>query len=183
MSEGGTLVGRLSLCSTLTPLQSKARGARDKGLKLQPSLLLFFPCLQLQLQELSYRYTVWADNVERINRLSAGNSNRGAASHTLGLTAHTDLTRDEFRARYLGAPMTPQDRLAHLQQPQQPSANTAAVEGWLRKAAGWLVHGPPHATQRHHQQAAVSKKQQKHWRYENVTAPTAVDWRKHQPPV
>lgn len=129
-----------------------------------------------------YRYTVWSDNVERINRRAAATSN--TATHRLGLTAHTDLTTEEFRMIYLGAPMTAADRTSHRQQQQEllsvtpPAAH--ALSSFMRKAHDWLTGHTGG------QQPAVAKddyKKPQHWRYENVTAPPSVDWRQHKPTV
>lgn len=117
---------------------------------------------------------MWSANVARINARTASNAASGA-SHRLGLTSHTDLTAEEFRAQYLGAPMSPVDRTA-----PQHQHHTAQHINILHAATSWLS-----ALWRGRQPAVLTKKDkpQQHWRYENVTAPASVDWRTHTPPV
>lgn len=156
------------------------------------------------MQELSHRFQIWSDNVARINQRAASNAANGI-THTLGLTAHTDLTSEEFRAKYLGVPIFPLDRIAQHQQQTiiqknephqqeqraqhtQPNKIQAACI-WLSQLFTGQTHplpplrtSPPNKPSQ--QQHTVSKKDKpQHWRYENVTAPAAVDWRQHQPTV
>lgn len=126
----------------------------------------------LPVQEVARRYSVWSANVARINARTASIAASGA-SHRLGLTSHTDLTAEEFRAQYLGPPMSPADRTSpQHQHTAQPSSILHAATSWL--SALWLGR----------QAAGLTKKDKpQHWRYENVTAPASVDWRTHTPPV
>jgi hypothetical protein len=133
------------------------------------------------MQELARRYTIWSDNVARIQHMNmqrAGPRNAlRSSSMSLGLTAHTDLTREEFRARYLGAPMqprtfTPLSRFVKSAAPYT-SLYTLLHQGWSQIAAGFGFHTSSHAN-------VVTGE---HWRFENVTPPAAVDWRTAQPPV
>lgn len=129
----------------------------------------------LPVQEVARHYSVWSANVARINARTASNAASGA-SHRLGLTSHTDLTAEEFRAQYLGAPMTRADRTSpqhqHKHTQQQHSTTLHAASSWL--SALWPGR----------QSADPTKKDTpQHWRYENVTAPASVDWRTHTPPV
>eukprot|EP00877_Chromochloris_zofingiensis_P004823 jgi/Chrzof1/14341/UNPLg00615.t1 len=53
--------------------------------------------------EYAKRPQIWKDNVDKIRvHKSTANSNT-----RLGLTAFTDLTAEEFKAKYLGQPMVP----------------------------------------------------------------------------
>lgn len=129
--------------------------------------------LPRHLQELANRYTVWSSNVERINKLAARNAANGL-SHKLGLTAHTDLGPQAFKATYLGAPMSAMDRaLQHQHNMQEPIHSLTKTLGRLYNGAVWGKN-PSGLDKKHKPQ---------HWRYENVTAPAAVDWRQHQPTV
>jgi len=121
------------------------------------------------MQELAHRFQVWSDNVATIKRRAASNAAHGMA-HTSGLNQHTDLTRDEFRARYLGSPMTPQERTQH-----DPSPTTHQAASGLQQLIGRLARLRP--------SGRGMKQEPQHWRYENVTAPAAVDWRQHSPTV
>jgi cathepsin L len=130
-------------------------------------------CLTCQLQESARRYSVWSANVARINARTASNAASGA-SHKLGLTAHTDLTTDEFKARYLGAPMSPAERTSSPQHQHQHSTILQTAGSWL-SALWWPGRQPA--------RPLTKKDKPQHWRYENVTAPASVDWRTHTPTV
>lgn len=121
------------------------------------------------LQELAHRFKVWSDNVATIKRRAASNAAQGI-THTSGLNQHTDLTRDEFRARYLGSPMTPQERTAH-----KPFSTTHQTAPGLQQLIGRLARLRP--------SGRGTNKEAQHWRYENVTAPVTADWRQHSPTV
>lgn len=129
---------------------------------------------------------MWSANVGRIKLQAASNAARGV-THRLGLNAHSDLTREEFRAAYLGAPMTLSDRsrqqegkLAGTSSSRNDSPERLCVFGKVVRLVSTLLG------RNTDQQAAIRKQQQvteEHWRFENVSAPAAVDWRKHKPAV
>jgi cathepsin L len=116
------------------------------------------------------RFSIWASNVEFIQRSNAQRNAAGSSSTRLGLTAFTDLTREEFAAAYLGAPMA--KRKFSPTQQQQHASGAAVAHGasaLLRKKFG--------------QPSAAAANEVQHWRYENVTPPAAADWRTAQPPI
>lgn len=127
--------------------------------------------------EFRARYEVWAANVVHIRAANARRTAAAAAnaapgssssSHArLGLTAHSDLTREEFRGRYLGAPMAARP---FTPSPPSPTASRPAIGASRR-------HGPQPAL------LTGLAKPAAHWRYENVTPPASADWRTAQPPV
>ncbi|KAF8061988.1 Actinidain [Scenedesmus sp. PABB004] len=112
-------------------------------------------------EEFARRHAVWAANVARIAAANAAAVARGGAP-TAGLTAHADATREEFAARYLGAPMAPRA-------PQQARGGLAALLLDRLGLGALLLGGRP--------DAAV------HWRYEHVVPPASADWRGAAPRV
>lgn len=115
--------------------------------------------------EFQARFKVFAANVAHIRAANARRAATNAAASTvrLGLTAHTDLTREEFRARYLGAPMAAR--------PFTPSPAAGRAASASRRM------GPQPAL------LAGLAEPAAHWRYENVTPPASADWRTAQPPI
>lgn len=151
------------------------------------------------LQELARRYSIWSANVARIAAHQAAVAKQGSRSSLrLGVNAHTDLTADEFRARYLGAvPMTPPTQQEQQLQQQGQAHAPSWFAGWPRsilRRFGWQS-----GRAMNHAAATVSSSASRlpaapalsggslgsngHWRFENVTPPAAVDWRGHTPPV
>jgi hypothetical protein len=129
--------------------------------------------------EAARRFQVWSANVAHI---AAENARAAAAGRStrLGLTAFTDLTREEFRAAYLApVPATP-----------PPLDAGAAVAGDASDDDG---EAPRHAgcaralslgrREERDNAAVVGKKKPKpvihDWRYMNTTPAASVDWRTH----
>lgn len=124
--------------------------------------------------EAARRYGVWAANVAAINARRRALAASGSST-LLGLNAHSDLTREEFRARFLGAPMS-------MAPPQhgQPEQQQSLLRGVAGKVQGLLRHCGQRLGRAG---GAVAKRRGWHWRYEHVAAAQAVDWRSHLPPV
>jgi hypothetical protein len=118
-----------------------------------------------------------------VAHIQRSNAQRNAAgsSTRLGLTAFTDLTREEFAAAYLGTPMAARNFQLNQQQLGDVSDDAAAADAskLLRKFAVREFASGVH--RRGQEQASANKVQ--HWRYENVTPPAAADWRDAQPPI
>jgi hypothetical protein len=144
-------------------------------------------------QELAHRYKVWSDNVAHINSRASSNADQ-PSTFRLGLTAHTDLTRQEFRERYLGAAVVPPAtavhpvrtaEAVHTAQLAQQAGSVAHTSSTVKQATAWLARflGRRHSKVNTHIKTEATTNKHQHWRYENVTAPAAVDWRQYQPTV
>ncbi len=86
-------------------------------------------------EEMEYRFTVFASNLEAIERHNADNK----SSYTLGVNQYTDLTFEEFKAKYLGfdADMEESDKIsAPIFTPSNKNSDEQEVD-WVKKG---VVH-------------------------------------------
>jgi hypothetical protein len=83
--------------------------------------------------------------------------------------------------------MTHVDRTQKQQQVQHPITSATADEGtrssFMHTTLDWLAHYILPGSQQPNPATEENSNKPQHWRYENVTAPAAVDWRQHKPTV
>ncbi|WIA38434.1 hypothetical protein OEZ86_001758 [Tetradesmus obliquus] len=172
-----TVLAGLCVAHALAPAHQEQSNLQETS---QDALLQQFQAWAVQhnkpyvhdRKESARRFSIWASNVAHISRSNA-QRNAAGSSTRLGLTAFTDLTREEFAAAYVGSPMVSRNLLPEQQQQQHASGagRLPGASALLRRFAA-----APGSS------AAANKKVQ-HWRYENVTPPSAADWRAAQPPI
>lgn len=104
----------------------------------------------------------------------------------LGLTAHSDLTREEFASIYLGSPMTGRPFRGTAQQQKTGPASAAGADATATSMFAPILRkfGLFNAAERlQRRSVSNSASDEQHWRYENVTPPAAIDWRAANPPI
>jgi xylem cysteine proteinase len=129
------LVGVVAIVGTVLLFAGQKEAKRTLQSSVEPHIQAAFEKFKAKFnkkyvtpQEEAYRLRVFRDFFYRMKRLT----DQGTNGYTLGITKFADLTRDEFKARYLGARV---DRNRARNEVSLETSEIPATVDWISKGA------------------------------------------------